>query len=159
MLKVIFVLIILVLIVLLRQQMTENFSSLSEIMVNTGLDSATLSKNAKEMLSSNNVPLGDPSINDEVLSLLLKKSLLYNDGNSVFSNEITEEQADDPEFYIKIMDQDHKIFTETTNQRMLIDNLMNELRKLAKNSTPISVLARKYTFNNIENPDNNVTDN
>mgnify|MGYP001402506083 CR=1 FL=1 len=159
MLKVIFVLIILVLIVLLRQQMTENFSSLSEIMVNTGLDSATLSKNAKEMLSSNNVPLGDPSINDEVLSLLLKKSILYNDGNSVFSNEITEEQADDPEFYIKIMDQDHKIFTETTNQRMLIDNLMNELRKLAKNSTPISVLARKYTFNNIENPDNNVTDN
>tara|TARA_Y100000591_G_C21476853_1_gene518501 strand:- start:34 stop:513 length:480 start_codon:yes stop_codon:yes gene_type:complete len=159
MLKVIFVLIILVLIVLLRQQMTENFSSLSEIMVNTGLDSATLSKNAKEMLSSNNVPLGDPSINDEVLSLLLKKSILYNDGKSVFSNEITEEQADDPEFYIKIMDQDHKIFTETTNQRMLIDNLMNELRKLAKNSTPISVLARKYTFNNIENPDNNVTDN
>ena len=159
MLKVIFVLIILVLIVLLRQQMTENFSSLSEIMVNTGLDSAILSKNAKEMLSSNNVPLGDPNINDEVLSLLLKKSILYNDGKSVFSNEITEEQADDPEFYIKIMDQDHKIFTETTNQRMLIDNLMNELRKLAKNSTPISVLARKYTFNNIENPDNNVTDN
>ena len=68
----------------------------------------------------------------------------------------------DPDFFIKIMDQDHKIFTETTNQRMLIDNLMNELRKLAKNSTPITVLARKYTFNNIENPDtnyNNVTSN
>ena len=122
-------------------------------MVDTGLDSATISENAKSMLSSNEVPLGDPSMNDEVLSLLLKKSIVHNDGPSIFSGEITDEQADNPEFYIKIMDQDHKIFTETTNQRMLVDNLMNELRKLAKNSTPISVLARKYTFNNIENPD------
>ena len=122
-------------------------------MVDTGLDSATISENAKSMLSSNEVPLGDPSMNDEVLSLLLKKSIVHNDGPSLFSGEITDEHADNPEFYIKIMDQDHKIFTETTNQRMLVDNLMNELRKLAKNSTPISVLARKYTFNNIENPD------
>ena len=30
------------------------------------------------------------------------------------------------------MDQDHKIFTETTNQRMLVDNLMNELRNWLK---------------------------
>ena len=153
MLKVILVLVILVLIVVLRQRITENFNSLSKIMVDTGLDSATISENAKNMLSSNEVPLGDPSMNDKVLSLLLKKSIVYNDGPSIFSGEITEEQADDPEFYIKIMDQDHKIFTETTNQRMLVDNLMNELRKLAKNSTPISVLARKYRFNNIENPD------
>ena len=27
---------------------------------------------------------------------------------------------------------------------------MNELRKLAKNSTPISVIAKKYVFNNID---------
>jgi len=162
MLKVVLVLIILVLIVLLRQQMTEKFSSLSELMLNTGLDSATISENTRNMLTSNDVPVGDPTMNDEVLSLLLRKSIIHNDGNSIFSNEITEEQADDPDFFIKIMDQDHKIFTETTNQRMLIDNLMNELRKLAKNSTPITVLARKYTFNNIENPDtnyNNVTSN
>jgi hypothetical protein len=153
MLKAILVLVILVLIVVLRQRLSENFNSLSKIMVDTGLDSATISENAKSMLSSNEVPLGDPSMNDEVLSLLLKKSIVHNDGPSIFSGEITDEQADNPEFYIKIMDQDHKIFTETTNQRMLVDNLMNELRKLAKNSTPISVLARKYTFNNIENPD------
>ena len=70
----------------------------------------------------------------------------------IFSGEITEEQADDPEFYIKIMDQITR-FLQKLNQRMLVDNLMNELRKLAKNSTPIPVLSRKYTFNNIENPD------
>ena len=153
MLKVILVLVVLVLIVVLRQRISENFNSLSKIMVDTGLDSATIAENAKNMLSVNDVPLGDPTMNDEVLSLLLKKSVVFNEGPSIFSGEITEEQADDPEFYIKVMDQDHKIFTETTNQRMLVDNLMNELRKLAKNSTPISVLSRKYTFNNIENPD------
>ena len=153
MLKVILVLVILVLIVVLRQRLSENFNSLSQIMVDTGLDSATISENAKNMLSTNEIPLGDPTMNDKVLSLLLKKSIVYNKGPSIFSGEINEEQAEDPEFYIKIMDQDHKIFTETTNQRMLVDNLMNELRKLAKNSTPIPVLSRKYTFNNIENPD------
>ena len=153
MLKVILVLVVLVLIVVLRQRISENFNSLSKIMVDTGLDSATISENAKNMLSSNEVPLGDPTMNDKVLSLLLKNSIVYNDGPSIFSSEISEEQADDPEFYIKIMDQDHKIFTETTNQRMLVDNLMNELRKVARNSTPISVLSRKYRFNNIENPD------
>ena len=52
------------------------------------------------MLSSNEVPLGDPSMNDEVLSLLLK-SAVYNDGPSIFSGEITEEQADDPNFILK----------------------------------------------------------
>ena len=153
MLKVILVLVILVLIVVLRQRLSENFHSLSHLMTVTGLDSATISENAKNMLSSNEVPLGDPSMNDEILSLLLKKSVIDNDGTSIFSGQITEDQVDDPEFFIKIMDQDHKIFSETTNQRMLLDNLMNELRKLAKNSRPISVLARKYTFNNIENPD------
>ena len=157
MLKVILVLVILVLIVVLRQRLSENFHSLSHLMTVTGLDSATISENAKNMLSSNEVPLGDPSMNDEILSLLLKKSVIDNDGTSIFSGEITEDQADDPEFFIKIMDQDHKIFSETTNQRMLLDNLMNELRKLARNSTPISVLARKYTFNNIENPNVNAS--
>lgn len=155
MLKVILVLVILVLIVVLRQRLSENFNSLSHLMTVTGLDSATISENAKNMLSSNEVPLGDPSMNDEILSLLLKKSVIDNDGTSIFSGQITEDQVDDPEFFIKIMDQDHKIFSETTNQRMLLDNLMNELRKLARNSTPISVLARKYTFNNIENPNLN----
>jgi hypothetical protein len=155
MLKVILVLVILVLIVVLRQRLSENFHSLSHLMTVTGLDSATISENAKSMLSSNEVPLGDPSMNDEILSLLLKKSVIDNDGTSIFSGQITEDQVDDPEFFIKIMDQDHKIFSETTNQRMLLDNLMNELRKLAKNSRPISVLARKYTFNNIENPNVN----
>ena len=155
MLKVILVLVILVLIVVLRQRLSENFHSLSHLMTVTGLDSATISENAKNMLSSNEVPLGDPSMNDEILSLLLKKSVIDNDGTSIFSGQITEDQVDDPEFFIKIMDQDHKIFSETTNQRMLLDNLMNELRKLAKNSRPISVLARKYTFNNIENPNVN----
>ena len=52
------------------------------------------------------------------------------------------------------MDQNHKIFTESSNQRMLVDNLINELRKLSKNSAPVSVLARKYEFNNIEDPVN-----
>ena len=155
MLKVILVLVILVLIVVLRQRLSENFHSLSHLMTVTGLDSATISENAKNMLSSNEVPLGDPSMNDEILSLLLKKSVIDNDGTSIFSGQITEDQVDDPEFFIKIMDQDHKIFSETTNQRMLLDNLMNELRKLARNSRPISVLARKYTFNNIENPNLN----
>ena len=155
MLKVILVLVILVLIVVLRQRLSENFHSLGHLMTVTGLDSATISENAKNMLSSNEVPLGDPSMNDEILSLLLKKSVIDNDGTSIFSGQITEDQVDDPEFFIKIMDQDHKIFSETTNQRMLLDNLMNELRKLAKNSRPISVLARKYTFNNIENPNVN----
>ena len=157
MLKVILVLVILVLIVVLRQRLSENFHSLSHLMTVTGLDSATISENAKNMLSSNEVPLGDTSMNDEILSLLLKKSVIDNDGTSIFSGQITEDQVDDPEFFIKIMDQDHKIFSETTNQRMLLDNLMNELRKLAKNSTPISVLARKYTFNNIENPNVNAS--
>ena len=155
MLKVILVLVILVLIVVLRQRLSENFNSLSHLMTVTGLDSATISENAKNMLSSNEVPLGDPSMNDEILSLLLKKSVIDNDETSIFSGQITEDQVDDPEFFIKIMDQDHKIFSETTNQRMLLDNLMNELRKLARNSRPISVLARKYTFNNIENPNVN----
>jgi len=155
MLKVILVLVILVLIVVLRQRLSENFHSLSHLMTVTGLDSSTISENAKSMLSSNEVPLGDPSMNDEILSLLLKKSVIDNDETSIFSGQITEDQVDDPEFFIKIMDQDHKIFSETTNQRMLLDNLMNELRKLAKNSRPISVLARKYTFNNIENPNVN----
>jgi len=155
MLKVILVLVILVLIVVLRQRLSENFHSLSHLMTVTGLDSATISENAKNMLSSNEVPLGDPSMNDEILSLLLKKSVIDNDETSIFSGQITEDQVDDPEFFIKIMDQDHKIFSETTNQRMLLDNLMNELRKLARNSRPISVLARKYTFNNIENPNVN----
>ena len=155
MLKVILVLVILVLIVVLRQRLSENFNSLSHLMTVTGLDSATISENAKNMLSSNEVPLGDPSMNDEILSLLLKKSVIDNDETSIFSGQITEDQVDDPEFFIKIMDQDHKIFSETTNQRMLLDNLMNELRKLAKNSRPISLLARKYTFNNIENPNVN----
>ena len=157
MLKVILVLVILVLIVVLRQRLSENFHSLSHLMTVTGLDSATISENAKNMLSSNEVPLGDPSMNDEILSLLLKKSVIDNDETSIFSGQITEDQVDDPEFFIKIMDQDHKIFSETTNQRMLLDNLMNELRKLARNSTPISVLARKYTFNNIENPNVNAS--
>ena len=122
-------------------------------MIDTGLDSATISENAKNMLASNEIPLGDNSMNDKVLSLLLKESVVSSKDPGIFSGEITSEQADDPEFFIKLMDQDHKIFTETTNQRMLLDNLMNELRKLSKNSTPISVLARKYTFNNIENPE------
>ena len=56
MLKVILVLVILVLIVVLRQRISENFNSLSKIMVDTGLDSATISENAKNMLSSNEVP-------------------------------------------------------------------------------------------------------
>ena len=73
MLKVILVLVILVLIVVLHQRISENFNSLSKIMVDTGIDSATISENAKNMLSSNEVPLADPSMNDEVLSLLLKK--------------------------------------------------------------------------------------
>ena len=112
MLKVILVLVILVLIVVLRQRLSENFHSLSHLMTVTGLDSATISENAKSMLSSNEVPLGDPSMNDEILSLLLKKSVIDNDGTSIFSGQITEDQVDDPEFFIKIMDQDHKIFGE-----------------------------------------------
>ena len=90
MLKVILVLVILVLIVVLRQRLSENFNSLSKIMVDTGLDSATIAENAKNMLSVNDVPLGDPTMNDEVLSLLLKKSVVFNEGPSIFSGEITD---------------------------------------------------------------------
>ena len=154
MLKVILVLVILVLIVVLRQRISENFNSLSKIMVDTGLDSATISENAK-YISSNEVPLvtSYPG-NDEVRSFSFKKSIVYNDGPRHVSGEITEEQADDPEFYIKIMDQITRFLQKLQIKELLVDNLMNELRKLAKNSTPTSVLARKYRFNNIgENPD------
>ena len=154
MFKVILVLLVLVLIVILRYRLGENFANLSTIIENTGMDSGIISNKARSMLNNNDVPLGNDKMNDEVLSMLLRKSVVNtNDTNEkLFSEGTLVEELDDPEFYIKIMDQNHTIFTEATNQRMLVDNLMNELRKLAKSSTPVSVLARKYVFNNIEDP-------
>ena len=110
------------------------------------------------MLNNNDVPLGSDRMNDEILSLLVKKAVVHKDedesNDDLFQSDPLYEDVEEPEFYIKIMDQNHKIFTESSNQRMLCDNLMNELRKLSKNSAPISVLKRKYVFNNIEDPVN-----
>lgn len=154
MFKVILVLVVLVLIVILRYRLGENFANLNTIIANSGIDSGTISNKAISMLNYNDVPLGNDKMNDEVLSMLLRKSVVNKNetNDNLFSIGGLEEEIDDPEFFIKIMDQNHAIFTEATNQRMLVDNLMNELRKLAKSSTPVSVLARKYVFNNIENP-------
>lgn len=158
MFKVILVLVVLVLIVILRYRLGENFASLSNIVEGSGVDSIALLDNAKSMLSSNDVPLGSNRLNDEILSLLVKKAVVHKEedesNEDLFQSDPLYEDVEEPEFYIKIMDQNHKIFTESSNQRMLCDNLMNELRKLSKNSAPISVLSRKYVFNNIEDPVN-----
>ena len=69
-------------------------------MVDTGLDSATISENAKNMLSSNEVS-GDPSMNDEVLSLLLKKSIVYNDGPAFFQEKLLKNKQMIPNFILK----------------------------------------------------------
>lgn len=168
MFKVILVLVVLVLIVILRYRLGENFASLSNIVEGSGVDSIALLDNAKSMLNNNDVPLGSDRLNDEILSLLVKKSVVHKEedesNEDLFQSDPLYEDVEEPEFYIKIMDQNHKIFTESSNQRMLCDNLMNELRKLSKNSAPISVLARKYKFNNIEDPvkpnsDNSVNNN
>lgn len=158
--KVIIFLVVLVLIVVLRVRLSEHFYSLSNLMADTGLDTGSISDNAKEILTSNDINVGDKTINDEIINVLLNDSVVGNvENNSLLNTEITDEQAEDPDFLIRIMDQQHKIFTQVTNQRMLVDNLMNELRKLAKNSTPISVIAKKYVFNNIDglNKNNNST--
>lgn len=158
MFKVILVLVVLVLIVILRYRLGENFASLSNIVEGSGVDSIALLDNAKNMLNNNDVPLGSDRMNDEILSLLVKKAVVHKDedesNDDLFQSDPLYEDVEEPEFYIKIMDQNHKIFTESSNQRMLCDNLMNELRKLSKNSAPISVLKRKYVFNNIEDPVN-----
>jgi len=110
------------------------------------------------MLNNNDVPLGSDRMNDEILSMLVSKTIVHKDedesNGDLFQSDPLYEDVEEPEFYIRIMDQDHTIFTESSNQRMLVDNLMNELRKLSKNSAPVSVLARKYVFNNIEDPIN-----
>jgi hypothetical protein len=154
MFKVILLLLVLVLIVILRYRLSESFSNLSTIIANSGLPSNIISNKAREMLKYNEVPLGNESLNDEVLSILLRESVVNEEGDTdkLFSEGALEQEVEDPEFSIKILDQNHTIFKEAVNQRMLVDNLMNELRKLAKNDTPISVLARKYEFNNIQDP-------
>ena len=158
MFKVILVLVVLVLIVILRYRLGENFASLSNIVEGSGVDSIALLDNAKNMLNNNDIPLGSDRMNDEILSMLVSKTVVHKDENEsnedLFQSDPLYEDVEEPEFYIKIMDQNHKIFTESSNQRMLCDNLMNELRKLSKNSAPISVLKRKYVFNNIEDPVN-----
>ena len=129
-------------------------------MADTGLDTGSISDNAREILTSNDINVGDKTINDEIINVLLNDSVVGNvENNSLLNTDITDEQAEDPDFLIRIMDQQHKIFTQVTNQRMLVDNLMNELRKLAKNSTPISVIAKKYVFNNIDGLNKNENKN
>ena len=158
--KVIIFLIVLVLIVVLRVRLSEHFYSLSNLMADTGLDTGSISDNAREILTSNDINVGDKTINDEIINVLLNDSVVGNvENNSLLNTDITDEQAEDPDFLIRIMDQQHKIFTQVTNQRMLVDNLMNELRKLAKNSTPISVIAKKYVFNNIDGLNKNNNNN
>ena len=154
MFKVILLLLVLVLIVILRYRLSENFSNLNNIIANSSLPSNIISNKSREMLKYNEVPLRNDSLNDEVLSILLRESVVNEEGDKdkLFSEGALEQEVEDPEFSIKILDQNHTIFKEAVNQRMLVDNLMNELRKLAKNDTPISVLARKYEFNNIHNP-------
>ena len=163
MFKVILVLVILVLIVILRYRLSENFATLSNLVEGSGVDSIALLDNAKNMLNNNDVPLGSNRMNDEILSMLVSKTVVHKDedesNDDLFQSDPLYEDVEEPDFYIKIMDQNHKIFTESSNQRMLCDNLMNELRKLSKNSTPISVLARKYVFNNIEDPVNSNANN
>tara|TARA_Y100000590_G_scaffold244948_1_gene275309 strand:+ start:1071 stop:1535 length:465 start_codon:yes stop_codon:yes gene_type:complete len=152
MFRVILVLVILVLIVILRNRLNENFSSLSNIVGSTGLDSMSLINNANGILQNNDVPLGSAKVHTDILDMLVHKSIDDNNERKedLFQSEPLDEDIDEPEFYIKLMGQNHQIFTESANQRMLCDNLMNELRKLAKNSAPISNLKRRY--NNIENP-------
>ena len=154
MFKVILVLLVLVLIVVLRYRLSENFANLNTLIANSGLDSSTISNKARDMLNYNDVPLGSDKLDDEVLSVLLRSSVVNTDKSekSLFSDGVLEQEVEDPEFSIKILDQNNTIFKEAINQKMLVDNLMNELRKLSKNSTPVSVLARKYVFNNIEDP-------
>ena len=149
MFRVILVLIILILIVILRNRLNENFSSLSNIVGNTGLDSMSLLNNANGILKNNDVPLGSDKIHTGVLDMLVNKSI--NDSNEkkqdMFQSEPLEEDIDEPEFYIKLMKQNHEIFTKSTNQQMLCDNLMNELRKLSDEWLDVEDLSNEKIVN------------
>ena len=126
------ILLALVIVVIIRRHFIDHFY---DVIGNLEID------HGRKLISKNQRTLQDTKINKEILDKII--------GNMV-NNEMNTEN-DTPEegdIDTKILNQSHKIFTDMTNNKILLKNLKLELKKLVNSNKPIDVIKLSFEINN-----------
>jgi hypothetical protein len=97
--------------------------------------------NGRQLISKNQRSLQDTKINKDILDKII--------GNMVNNEMNTENDSlEEGDINTKILNQSHKIFTDITNNKILLKNLKLELKKLVNSNKPIDVIKLSYEINN-----------
>jgi hypothetical protein len=101
-------------------------------------------ENGRRLMSKNKRSLQDTKIDKEILDKII--------GNMVNKELNTENDSpEEGDIDTKILNQSHKIFTDMTNNKILLKNLKFELKKLVNSNKPIDVIKLSYEINNKNN--------
>jgi hypothetical protein len=101
-------------------------------------------ENGRRLMSKNKRSLHDTKIDTEILDKII--------GNMVNKELNTENDSpEEGDIDTKILNQSHKIFTDMTNNKILLKNLKFELKKLVNSNKPIDVIKLSYEINNKNN--------
>jgi hypothetical protein len=101
-------------------------------------------ENGRRLMSKNKRSLHDTKIDTEILDKII--------GNMVNKELNTENDSpEEGDIDTKILNQSHKIFTDMTNNKILLKNLKLELKKLVNSNKPIDVIKLSYQINNKNN--------
>jgi len=101
-------------------------------------------ENGRRLMSKNKRSLQDTKIDKEILDKII--------GNMVNKEMNTENDSpEEGDIDSKILNQSHKIFTDMTNNKILLKNLKLELKKLVNSNKPIDVIKLSFEINNKNN--------
>ena len=101
-------------------------------------------ENGRRLMSKNKRSLQDTKIDKEILDKII--------GNMVNKELNTENDSpEEGDIDTKILNQSHKIFTDMTNNKILLKNLKLELKKLVNSNKPIDVIKLSFEINNKNN--------
>ena len=135
------ILLALVILVIVRRNFIDHFNTFSEMIENVPIGKTGIIDHGKKLIAKNQSTLQDTKINKEIIDKII--------GNMINKDLTTENDTpEEGDFDTKILNQRHKIFTEMTNNKILLKNLKLELKKLVNSNKPVDVIKLSFDINN-----------